>query len=352
MSDAPDPEAAIAEAEHAAAGNDFVIAERALRRAVALQETRLGPDHPDLANTLNNLAIVCERHGKLDEAEACYRRACAIAAAALDPGDPLVTTSRENLREFCATHGRPFDLRVLPPLPEHQAALAGEFAEEAALVPPAATSAWKPIRIALVAVAAIAAVAAPWLLRDRAVAPAPPAADRAPAPATDPDATATPAPEPAPRSAVPDADPASPPIDGADPPRTPAAAAPPVPPSAPQPAPAAPPTATTARLVESRVCRTLTTPGWQCTPAAQPADAGVFFVYSRVASPRATTVRHHWFRNGTAFRVVSLQIEANPQAGYRTYSRTTIAAERSGDWRVDIRDENGELLGQEQFSVR
>ena len=31
-----------------------------LRQAARLQEASLGPRHPDLANTLNNLGIVCE----------------------------------------------------------------------------------------------------------------------------------------------------------------------------------------------------------------------------------------------------------------------------------------------------
>jgi len=50
-------------AEQAAMGADFVSAEELLKRAATIQEQALGPRHPDLANTLNNLAIVAEKTG-------------------------------------------------------------------------------------------------------------------------------------------------------------------------------------------------------------------------------------------------------------------------------------------------
>src|SRR4030095_6509089 len=50
-------------AEQAASVQDFASAERFLRQAATLQEAQLGATHPDLANTLNNLGIVCERTG-------------------------------------------------------------------------------------------------------------------------------------------------------------------------------------------------------------------------------------------------------------------------------------------------
>ena len=69
----------LAAAEAAAASNDYASAERLLRDAAVVQERTLGPAHPDLANTFNNLGVVCERTGRIDEADACYRRAHAIA---------------------------------------------------------------------------------------------------------------------------------------------------------------------------------------------------------------------------------------------------------------------------------
>ena len=93
-------------AEQAAVVGDIDAAEQLLRQAVRLQETQLGPHHPDLANTLNNLGVVCEKTGRLDEAESCYRRAYDISAAAFDPDHPFVITSRKNLADFCEAHGR------------------------------------------------------------------------------------------------------------------------------------------------------------------------------------------------------------------------------------------------------
>src|SRR6266545_5991623 len=102
-------------AEQAASAGDYVTAELNLREAAALQETQLGPFHPDLANTLNNLGVVYERADSPAEAELCYRRAYAIAMTAHAPNDPLVITSRKNLEDFCTARGIPFGRSTLQP---------------------------------------------------------------------------------------------------------------------------------------------------------------------------------------------------------------------------------------------
>ena len=96
-------------AERAAMAGDYAAAARFLGDAARAQEAALGPDHLDLANTLNNLAVAHERCGQLDAAEREYRRAHAIASRVRPADDPIVTTSAQNLRDFCAAHGRPFD---------------------------------------------------------------------------------------------------------------------------------------------------------------------------------------------------------------------------------------------------
>ena len=48
-------------------------------RPLASRRASVGPRHPDLANTLNNLGIVCEITGKPDDAEQYFRRAVSIA---------------------------------------------------------------------------------------------------------------------------------------------------------------------------------------------------------------------------------------------------------------------------------
>ena len=110
------------EAERSAIAGDLASAERLLRSAVQLQEAELGPLDPDLAYTLNNLAVVSERAGRPDEAEAFYRRATAIAAAALPADDPMVVTSRKNLEDFCHMRGLSMDAPGPATGPPHKAA--------------------------------------------------------------------------------------------------------------------------------------------------------------------------------------------------------------------------------------
>ena len=69
MREPREPRSIIDAAEKAAAAGDFASAEQLLREAALLQEERLGAVHPDLANTLNNLGIVCEITGNPTDAE-------------------------------------------------------------------------------------------------------------------------------------------------------------------------------------------------------------------------------------------------------------------------------------------
>jgi len=110
MREPDDAQSIIEAAKEAAAANDYASAEALLRKAVLVQETELGPMHPDLASTVNNLGIVCEINEKPADAEACFRRAYTIATHSLSPDHPMVTTSRQNLRDFCTARGMPFEL--------------------------------------------------------------------------------------------------------------------------------------------------------------------------------------------------------------------------------------------------
>ena len=114
----PEPREArsiIENAEQAAAAGNYASAEDLLREAAALQEQTLGPHHPDLANTLNNLGVVCEMTDNPIDAEHYFRRAYAIATATLAPDHPFVATSSKNLHDFCAARGRPAELPPSPP---------------------------------------------------------------------------------------------------------------------------------------------------------------------------------------------------------------------------------------------
>jgi hypothetical protein len=71
--------------------------------------------------------------------------------------------------------------------------------------------------------------------------------------------------------------------------------------------------------------------------------------YTRVRSPRDTTVTHRWYRDGTLRQSLMLRIHANATEGYRTYSRLTVD---DGDWRVEVRSADGNLLLEQRFDVR
>jgi hypothetical protein len=103
-------------------------------------------------------------------------------------------------------------------------------------------------------------------------------------------------------------------------------------------------------LAESQLCRSLS--NWRCTPATNPAQPGLFIFYTRVKSARDTTVQHRWYLNGSLRRSVDLRIRANPGEGYRTYSRNTVAADRQGNWTIELRDAGGALLHEERFLVQ
>jgi hypothetical protein len=61
------------------------------------QRLHPGPDHPDTAQSLNNLAAVLRAQGNLDAARTKYERALAIREARLGPGHPSAVRSRERL---------------------------------------------------------------------------------------------------------------------------------------------------------------------------------------------------------------------------------------------------------------
>src|SRR5713101_4199348 len=107
MPEAREVRSVVEAAEQAAAADDYASAERLLREAADLQQASLGPLHPDLANTLNNLGVLCDIMQKPADAELCYRRAYAIATAVLPPDHPFVGTSRKNLEDFCKSQGKP-----------------------------------------------------------------------------------------------------------------------------------------------------------------------------------------------------------------------------------------------------
>jgi tetratricopeptide (TPR) repeat protein len=63
----------------------------------AVAEKSFGPEHPNIATSLNNLAELYRAQGQYEEAEPLYRRALAISEKALEPDHPDVATILNNL---------------------------------------------------------------------------------------------------------------------------------------------------------------------------------------------------------------------------------------------------------------
>ncbi|TDH59795.1 tetratricopeptide repeat protein [Dankookia rubra] len=79
------------------ATNRYAEAEPLMRRALAIDEHSLGPDHPDVAIRLNNLAILLKDTNRLAEAEPLMRRALAIDEHNLGPDHPDTARDLNNL---------------------------------------------------------------------------------------------------------------------------------------------------------------------------------------------------------------------------------------------------------------
>jgi hypothetical protein len=334
----PDSErlpAAVASAEQALVAGDFAAAAQHLRDALALQEAELGPSHPDVASTLNNLGVVCERTGNDAEAERCYRRACEIATAAFPPEHPFVETSRQNLAAFCESHHvalePPKVAATKPPEPsprEVREPRAPTFSPETprrvvTVSPPRPEAGPRVWPIVVASAAVVVVLLALWLRHaggDNASATPSVAPVTTPAPVSSSVVTPT--------------------------------SAPLVPTTAPS-RPTAQANASALLLVHAELCRTLTTGAdWTCAHPSDPVSPGAIYFYTRLTTPRDTTVVHRWYRNDRLQQSRELKISANVGSGYRTYSRITIDPGESGDWRVELCTTDGRVIQQERFVVR
>jgi len=378
MPEPREPRSVIDAAEQAAAAGDYASAEQLLREAALLQEASLGPVHPDLADTLNNLGVVCEITEKPVDAEHYFRRACAIATAVLEPDHPFVATSRKNLEDFCAAQGKAVDLssassiaddRDAPATGSDELPLERPSYEESRPVaaskrgsPPLAIGALIASGLFLTFI-----VTATWFRSNDEGASSPSPGSR---PSVSPGSPATTA--------------GSPPVGSIAPKESRTnkggplgvgsktgvtASTPPtgrrVKESFPLPTAAAKSRTTTASVPQpplvaaAQLCRDLSTGGprgsssdWRCVPPRLPVGPGSLFFYTRLKSPTVTTVQHRWYRGDSLRQVVKLPIRANTAGGYRTYSRHTVNNQGADEWRVELRTLDGVLLHEERFVVR
>ena len=333
-------------AEQAALAGDLSAAREFLTSALRIQEAELGAPHPDVISTLSNLAVIAERTGRNDEAEAGYRRTAALAASSLPPGHEMVVESRRNLEAFCREHGldaRPpraappasrEPTRIEPRVENHPPA-ANPTARERSR--PAQQRSSGPLLWLGIAAVILSAVVILQIARqgpatgEVSTSQATTIQTAAPEPVTSPSpAIETPPPAPVATESLEQASPA---------------AAPPA-------AISAAPSGSGASIVTAELCQKFSTSSganWQCDPARNPAAEGSMVMYTRIKSARDGSVLHRWYRGDALRQSVRLTTRANASEGYRTYSRQTVNA---GDWRVDVRSTDGALLYEQSFSVR
>jgi hypothetical protein len=341
MTEALDPKPLLDAAQEAAAAGDYAEAERLLRDAVAIQEVSLGPLHPELASTLNNLALVCEHTNKVDEAERGYRRAHAIAVASLSPGHPFIATSLENLVDFCAAHQIPIWKSSasrsddMPPPVEPEALPAHPMP-----APPPGRP-WPARTIALTVLAAAVVAAVAFAVRNRGGTDAPDPLLQAQNVSSANESAAAP---PTASAAVPEPGPTG---TREKPIATPVAAAPTRAEGS--------VTSPTVSVLAARLCAALErrgSPDWECVPVDGDSKPGTYIFYTRLLTNVDTTVEHRWYRGDRAHQVTKLRVSAAPGRGYRTFSSSTITPERAGEWKVELRGADGTVLRQERFAVR
>jgi tetratricopeptide (TPR) repeat protein len=86
------------------------------QRVLAIREKALGADQPDVAASLNNLALLYANQGRYADAEPLYKPALAIREKALGPNHPDIAQSLNNLALLYHNQGRYADAEP----PSHQ----------------------------------------------------------------------------------------------------------------------------------------------------------------------------------------------------------------------------------------
>ncbi|MEE3719016.1 tetratricopeptide repeat protein [Tumidithrix elongata RA019] len=88
------------------AQGNYPAAEPLYKRALVIREKALGADHPDVATSLNNLALLYQAQGNYLDAEPLYKRALAIDEKSLEADHPLISISLNNLAGLYYSQGK------------------------------------------------------------------------------------------------------------------------------------------------------------------------------------------------------------------------------------------------------
>ena len=95
------------------ARGQYPQAEPLNQRSLAIREKALGPDHPDVATSLNNLALLYVNQGQYVQAEPLYKRSLAIREKTLGPDHPDVAMSLDNIAQLYKKSGRTKEVDAL-----------------------------------------------------------------------------------------------------------------------------------------------------------------------------------------------------------------------------------------------
>ena len=86
--------------------NKYKEAANLLNDALAIREKTLGENHPAVAATLNNLAVLYGKRGKYKDAEPLCKRALEIREKVLGSDHPDVAKQLNNLALLCQNQGK------------------------------------------------------------------------------------------------------------------------------------------------------------------------------------------------------------------------------------------------------
>ena len=95
-----------AAAELSYAFEEFQATGHLLEQVLTIQEKLLGPEHPDLGQTLNNLGVLRHTQGRHAEAEAYYQWALEICETYRDPLNQDAVNLMQNYAAFLQEVGR------------------------------------------------------------------------------------------------------------------------------------------------------------------------------------------------------------------------------------------------------
>jgi tetratricopeptide (TPR) repeat protein len=115
---------------------DYAKAEPLLQEALGIQRKVLGPEHPDTANSLNNLGLLYKDTGDYAKAEPLYQEALRIRQKVLEPEHPDTAQSLNNLGGLYQAMGEYAKAELLyqEALQIYQKALGPEHPETAATI--------------------------------------------------------------------------------------------------------------------------------------------------------------------------------------------------------------------------